>query len=227
MSRVELAIFKDSMQIIQSVYPTIPWFNSWERLLQYVDQCQQYLKITLVRWNRPPSGIYKLNTDGSAIHNTGQTGGGGILRDDQGKLIYAFSIPLAFGTNNFAEIQAALYGLNWCQQHGFKRLILEVDSELLVKWINNTQYIPWRSQQDIQQLQDISKNMEYFQCQHIYREANATADLLAKGSHKMDIIQHFYTPQQLRGAIKGNYILDKMGMQLFRRRKIKRIKHPP
>ena len=69
--------------------------------------------------------------------------------------------------------------------------------------------------------------MEYFQCQHIYREANATADLLEKGSHKMDIIQHFYTSQQLRGAIKGNYILDKIGMQLFRRRKIKRIKHPP
>ena len=69
--------------------------------------------------------------------------------------------------------------------------------------------------------------MEYFQCQHIYREANATTDLLAKGSHKMDIIQHFYTPQQLRVAIKGNYILDKMGMQLFRRRKVKSIKHPP
>ncbi|XP_069154358.1 uncharacterized protein [Solanum lycopersicum] len=161
------------------------------------------------------------------MHNSGQTGGGGILRDHQGKLIYAFSIPFGFGTSNFAEIQAALHGLNWCHQHGFKKIILEVDSELLVKWIANTKSIPWRSQPAIQQLQDISKKMEYFQCQHVYREANVTADLLAKWSHKMDIIQHFYTCQQLRGAIIGNYILEKMGMQLFRRRKIKRIKHPP
>ena len=136
--RVELAIFKDTMQIIQSVYSDFPWQNSWDRLFDYVDQCQQQLTITLVSWNRPPNGIHKLNTDGSAIINSGQTGGGGILRDNQGKLIYAFSIPLGFGTNNSAEIQAALHGLNWCQQHGFKKIILEVDSELLVKWITNS-----------------------------------------------------------------------------------------
>ena len=67
----------------------------------------------------------------------------------------------------------------------------------------------------------------YFHCQHVYREENGMADLLAKWSHKMDIIQQFYSSQQLRGAIKGSYILEKMGMQLFRRRKLKRIKHPP
>ena len=136
-------------------------------------------------------------------------------------------IPFGFGTNNVAEIQDALHGLKWCNQHGFKKIILEVDSELLSKWISNTISIPWRCAHAIQQLQDLSEKMEFFQCKHVYREANGTADLLAKWSHKMDIIQQFYSSQQLRGAIKGSYILEKMGMQLFRRRKLKRIKHPP
>ena len=86
-----------------------------------MENCQQQIKIIMVSWNKPIVGTYKLNTDGSTIHNTGKTGGGGILRDHQGNLIYAFAIPIDFGANNFAEIQAALYGLSWCVQHGYKQ----------------------------------------------------------------------------------------------------------
>lgn len=48
----------------------------------------------MVLWEKPLIGIYKLNTDGSLMHNPGRIGGGGILRDIQGKLVYAFYIPL-------------------------------------------------------------------------------------------------------------------------------------
>lgn len=68
--------------------------------------------------------------------------------------------------------------------------------------------------------------MDYFQCKHVYREANGNADLLAKWSDNLDILQHFYTTQQLVGSIRGSYILKKMGIQNFRRRKTKRIKQP-
>ena len=64
--------------------------------------------------------------------------------------------------------------------------------------------------------------MDHFECQHVYREVNGTADLLSKWSHKLDILQHFYTPQQLIGSIRGSYILDKLGTQNFRRRKTRR-----
>ena len=69
--------------------------------------------------------------------------------------------------------------------------------------------------------------MDYFQCKHVYRETNGTVDLLAKWSHKMDIIQNFYTTQQLFGEIRGSYILENLGMKLFIRRKLNRIKQPP
>lgn len=103
---------------------------------------------------------------------------------------------------------------------------MDVDSELLCKWINNTINIPWICQQTVQQITQITRKLDHFQCQHIYREANCTADLLAKWSHNLEIPQHFYTTRQLKGAIRGSYILEKMGIQNFRSRNLRTIKHP-
>ncbi|XP_010314385.1 uncharacterized protein [Solanum lycopersicum] len=191
----------------------IPWQSSWSNLMNIIEHCQQQYKIVMVSWNKPELGTYKLNTGGSALQNSGKIGGGGILRNHQGKIVYAFSLPLGFGTNNIAEIKASLYGLDWSEQHGYKNIELEVDSELLCNWINNTIKIPWRYEEIIQQIQQIVRKLDHFQCHHIYREANCTADMLAKWSHKLEILQHFYTTTQLKGAIRGSYLLEKMGWQ--------------
>ena len=92
------------------------------------------IKVNIISWKPPPNAKYKLNIDGSALTNPGRIGGGGILRNEHGGIIYAFAIPLGEGSNNQAEVQAASYGLNWCIQHGYKNII-EVDSELLIKWL--------------------------------------------------------------------------------------------
>lgn len=42
--------------------------------------------------------------------NPGKIEGGGILGDHQGKLIYDFTTPLGYGTNNTAEMKATLFG---------------------------------------------------------------------------------------------------------------------
>ncbi|KAH0776696.1 hypothetical protein KY290_008107 [Solanum tuberosum] len=93
------------------------------------------MQIKEVRWLRPPDTILKLNTDVSSLKNPYSIGGGGILRNSLGEMVYAFTIPLGVGTNNRAEALAAIHGLQWCVQHGHKNIILEVDSELLTKWI--------------------------------------------------------------------------------------------
>ena len=177
--RVIYGIFKDTMQVVKMVYPNIPWKQNWDSLINILDHCQHQLQITMVGWKKPLEGMYKLNTDGSAIQDSGKIGGGGIVRDHQGKIIYAFSLPLGLGTNNTAKLKSALYGLDWCEQHGYKCIEMEVDSELVCKWINNTISIPWRCQNIVQQIQQISRKLEYFHCTHVYREANGTADLLA------------------------------------------------
>ncbi|KAK4717973.1 hypothetical protein R3W88_016311 [Solanum pinnatisectum] len=192
-----------------------------------VESCKHDVKVTTIIWKTPPPKKYKLNTDGSALHNPGKIGGGGILRDDQGDIIYAFAIPLGEGTNNQAEVQAASYGLNWCIQHGYTNIILEVDSELLIKWLKQNSSPPWRIQRFVQELQTLVNHCEFLQCVHTYREANSTADFLSKQSHRQDIIQHYYTCNQLPNVARGSYILEKMGVQSFRRKRLNRIKKPP
>lgn len=81
--------------------------------MRIIEECRHDIKVNPVTWEKPPPNIFKLNTDGSALTNSGRIGGGGIIRDDSGNMVYAISIPLGIGTNNLAEIQAAVYGIQW------------------------------------------------------------------------------------------------------------------
>jgi len=117
-----------------------------------MEACKHETTITQVNWKTPPTDIFKLNTDGSAMNNSGKIGGGGILRDHQGNMIYAFSIPLGIGSNNLAETLAAQQGIYWCVQHGFKKIILEVDSKRQNNWISYKSKPPWQIQQHIREL---------------------------------------------------------------------------
>ncbi|WMV30859.1 hypothetical protein MTR67_024244 [Solanum verrucosum] len=79
-----------------------------------IEGCWQEVQIKEVRWMRPPDTICKLNTAGSSLKNPDSIGGGGILRDSFGKMVYVFTIPLGVGTNNQAETLASIHGLQWC-----------------------------------------------------------------------------------------------------------------
>lgn len=58
--------------------------------------------------------MVKLNSYGSAITNPGKISAGGMIRDHKGDLIYAYAAPLGQGTNNQAEVEAAIWGISWC-----------------------------------------------------------------------------------------------------------------
>ncbi|WMV30186.1 hypothetical protein MTR67_023571 [Solanum verrucosum] len=53
-------------------------------------------------------------------------------------MVYAFTIPLGYGTNNKVETLVAIHGIEWCIQHGYRRIILEIDSELLTRWLTHS-----------------------------------------------------------------------------------------
>lgn len=74
------------------------------------------------------------------------------MRDVQGGMIFAYTIPLGIGTNNQTEVQAAIFGIDWCVQHGYKQVILEVDFELLTHWLTSRSNPPWKIQHYIRDL---------------------------------------------------------------------------
>jgi len=208
-------------------FPHIKWPSKWKELVQLGENCIHDTKVISVKWIKPPDQWVKLNTDGSALTNPGRIGAGGILRDQTGAMLLAFATPLGEGTNNQAEIGAAIFGMSWVLQMGYKSVVLEVDSQLLVDWITQKATPPWNINTQIQQLQELTRQAHNFRCKHIFREANCVADSLSKQSHKLTSPQIFCNSQQLPKEARAHYQLDMIEMASFRRRKIKRIKEPP
>ncbi|XP_059278180.1 uncharacterized protein LOC132032562 [Lycium ferocissimum] len=110
----------------------------------------------IVYWNKPASNFFKLNSDGSL--RNGSCGGGGIIKDAQGKMIMAYSIHFNNGTSNSAEAKALLFGIQWCIQHNFTNIELETDSILLLSWVKQIFKIPWQIEGTIR---DIRRKLQH------------------------------------------------------------------
>lgn len=89
-----------------------------------------------VAWKKPTYKWIKINIESSALDNSGRIWAGGILRDKNGQLLMAFAAALGVRTNNKEEIETTIFGLPWALEQGYRNIVLEMDSELVVKWIN-------------------------------------------------------------------------------------------
>ncbi|KAH0657958.1 hypothetical protein KY289_026706 [Solanum tuberosum] len=150
-------------------------------LVNIVQKCNHELSIKPDNWIRPPDSWYKLNTDGSALTSPGTIGGGGILRDHTGDMVFSFNVPLELEatiklSNNQAEFQGTSFGLDWCFQHGYKRIILEVDSEHLTHWIKHNITPPWRMQQNVDALKDLIQSQKGHPSTLLYSQPTTSAN---------------------------------------------------
>ncbi|XP_041026987.1 14.7 kDa ribonuclease H-like protein [Juglans microcarpa x Juglans regia] len=91
-------------------------------------------KVELIAWRPPERGQVKLNVDGGSCGNPGISGGGGIIRDDQGGVVAGFAHNYGHATNTIAECRALLDGLRLCRQLGLRDVLVESDSMVIVGW---------------------------------------------------------------------------------------------
>ncbi|WMV30237.1 hypothetical protein MTR67_023622 [Solanum verrucosum] len=110
-ARVKNLVILDTFKLLHTVFPYISWPLRWNKLCNVIEKCTQDTKVTAVQWTKPPHRWVKLNTDGSALSNPGSIGAGGVIRNHLGEIILAFSAPLGTGTNNQAEVEAAIFGI--------------------------------------------------------------------------------------------------------------------
>ncbi|KAL0287134.1 UNVERIFIED_CONTAM: putative ribonuclease H protein [Sesamum radiatum] len=122
-------------------------------------------------------GWYKL-TDGASKGNPGISGAGGILRDQLGKVIFAFQEPLGNATNTQAELSAIYRGLQICFSRGLRKIWIETDATAIIKIISAPQRGAWNLQATLQNICKILNQMEH-KLSHIFREGNQVADFLA------------------------------------------------
>jgi ribonuclease HI len=82
------------------------------------------------------SGDWLLMVDGAARGNPGPAGCGAFLRDPEGATRKKLCRYLGTTTNNVAEYEGLLMGLQSALDMGAKRVHIESDSELMVKQLN-------------------------------------------------------------------------------------------
>ncbi len=121
----------------------------------------------------------KIYSDGGARGNPGPGGAGVVIRDEKGQIIKTISHYLGFITNNQAEYQALIFGLEKARELKAQELDCYLDSELLVKQLNRQYRV---KDKDLAPLfikvWNLSLGFKKIKFHHIFREDNKEADRL-------------------------------------------------
>lgn len=120
-----------------------------------------------------------LRTDGGARGNPGPAGIGFVI-EAQDEVVCAGGRYLGEHTNNVAEYEALIWGLENCLALGFRSVTAYSDSELLVKQINGQYRVKNQGLKPLF-LRALSLLREYDQYEvvHVRRALNKQADALA------------------------------------------------
>jgi ribonuclease HI len=122
---------------------------------------------------------HHLYTDGGARGNPGPAGIGAVLLTASGAVVEELGDFIGEATNNVAEYQALLAGLELALDRGVERLDVFLDSELVVRQVNGQYKVKDAGLKPLhaQACQLLSRFHE-IDVKHVRREQNAEADRL-------------------------------------------------
>jgi ribonuclease HI len=127
-----------------------------------------------------PGGEWLLMVDGASRGNPGEAGCGAVIFDETGKTVRELTRYLGRATNNVAEYEALLMGLEETLRLGRKRLKVESDSELLVRQLNGLYRVKNEKLSRLhQKAQALLRRLDSYRIIHVRREQNRVADRLA------------------------------------------------
>jgi ribonuclease HI len=120
-----------------------------------------------------------LRTDGGSRGNPGPAGAGFVIERD-GEIICRAGRFLGSQTNNVAEYEALVWGLENVSALGFSQVKVFADSELLVKQINGQYRVKNAGLKPlfVRALQ-LLRSFDSYRVSHVRREQNAEADTMA------------------------------------------------
>jgi len=130
-------------------------------------------------------GWWTLAADGASRGNPGWAGAGAVLWDDQGRVMAELSRPLGRTTNNQAEYQALLLGLEEALRLGVTKLRVRMDSELVVRQLSGRYRVRNKGLEPLyRRAVNALQDLEAYDIVHVRRECNAAADALASRAAK-------------------------------------------
>lgn len=187
---------------------------SWLDILGSLEVGPRRWLSTSVIWFMPSGGWFKLNSDGSSRGNPGLSGGGGVVRDTSGNVIFVYSDFFGQLTSFQAEARALCLGLEICNRKGLRNIVAEVDSKVLWLILFAPGHGPPSVRLFVRRIRQLSLLGVTFA--HCFWEANMVADSLASFSHSSLSFFLFDSLAILPKLTKGLALLDQLGIANFR-----------
>lgn len=85
-----------------------------------------------MRWEKPPRGWAKLNTDRASFGNRGLASCGGIVRDEHGNWVAGFSRKIGITSSFMVELWGLKDRLTLCNNLNISSLVVELDAKAIV-----------------------------------------------------------------------------------------------
>ncbi len=123
---------------------------------------------------------YILRTDGGARGNPGPAGAGFVLEEADGAVVRSGGRFLGTCTNNVAEYEALLWGLETALHEGVRELCIRADSELMVKQLCGLYRVKNEGLRPLHaRAKSLLTSFDSYEILHVRREENVAADALA------------------------------------------------
>ncbi|CAI0435262.1 unnamed protein product [Linum tenue] len=144
----------------------------------------------MISWQRPPTDWFCLNTDGSVAGAQGSTAGG-VIRDEAGRFVRAFSANLGAGSITYAELAGIAFGLRLAWDEGCRKVKVQTDSATAAQLIHDATpgHIHFVQVATIREL--LAREWEV-QIDHVFREGNVVADYLASVGYSLPVGVHVF-----------------------------------
>eukprot|EP00253_Pinus_taeda_P017013 PITA_17013 len=149
-------------------------------------QIKETVSITVRNYPKNSPTDYELRTL-MQLGNPGIAGYGGVLRDEEGNIIFVFHYHLGIATNNMAELMALEQCLELLKLSHSSNVIVEADSEISINAVKriNCGIAPekvsqhWRLIQVYKRIQNHLLSLRTISFNHVQRKSNKLTDTLA------------------------------------------------
>ncbi len=119
-------------------------------------------------------------SDGAARGNPGPAGAGALLRGSDGKVLAELKRYLGETTNNVAEYEAVLMGLEHALELGVRRIEVRADSQLVIRQLAGEYRVKNAGLKPLfARARALLDRFDAARLTHVRREENSDADRLA------------------------------------------------
>ena len=112
--------------------------------------------------------------------NPGLVGGGGLIRNENGKWVKGYAISIGFATSIAVELWALRDGICLCISLKIPVVVIELDAKLVIDLLKKELGNPNGIDVMVADYREGLKEIPLVRIQHCYREANKCANALAR-----------------------------------------------